>query len=329
MKLYQMFTGIMILFLVGCSSEKIISDSDKIGKFTVNMEIVPDFDGNKYSDLRKEALSVFKSRINFIIDPEAELGRLNRDRGPQPMSQDFKELLSLTIDLSEMTNGNWNPYMGKPRDLWQFDASEPTTPSPSFLYNAVEQAHNTEVVLHTGDKAQLTGDGLLYIDYITVGWAIDGAAEVLIGGGVDAGKISVGNLSRFWGSPPDSTWGFLINSPSKDSTSYNISPDDGALRIISLETDGFMHRERLHYTFLNPEDGLLLPEPMGCAVWTPTAAEAAAYVEAIVVMKLSDGFEWANHHEDISALYIFPADGTYAVHMDQRMTPWVKSIIRR
>ena len=329
MKTYQIFAGIIFLLLVGCGSDNIISKSDTIGKFTVNMEIVPDFDGNKYSDLRKAALSVFKSRVNFIIDPEAELGRLNRDRGPQPMSQDFKELMTLIMDLDEITNGTWSPYMGKPRELWQFDASEPTTPSASFLYNAIEQANGTELVLHTGDKAQLTGEGILYIENVTVGWAIDGAAEVLIGGGVDAGKISVGKLSRFWGSPPDSTWGFLISSQSQDSTEYLISPTEGAVNIIERESDGFMHNEQLHYTFLNPENGLPIFGPIGCAVWTPKAAEAAAYVEAIAVMSLADGFEWASHHEDISALYIFPTDGTYAVHMDLQMTPWVKTVLNR
>lgn len=328
MKLSLIFAGIIIIFLAGCSSKKIITDSEIIGGYTIKLEIVPDFDGNNYSDLRKKALSTFKSRINFVSDPEAELARLNRDRGPQPMSQDFKELMTEVLRLCDITEGFCDPYMGKPRELWQFDASEPTTPSASLLYSAVEQAQNTELLLQTGDKAQLTGEGILYLGNVVVGWAIDGAADVLIRGGVDSGKISVGNLARFWGSPTDSAWAFLMNSPTEDSSKFKISPAAGALTMLDLETDGFMHQEKLHYKILNPDNGLPIPEPLSCAAWAPTAAEAAAYVEAIAIMGLTDGFEWVERNENVSAMYFFPANGTYAVTMNNQMTSWVTTVLR-
>ncbi len=329
MKIYPFFTGILILILVGCSGENIIYKSDTAGKYTINVEIVPGTDGNKYSGLIKKALTLFKSRVKLISDQEAELARLNRDRGPQPMSQDFKELLTLTIELSEITGGNWSPYMGKPRELWQFDASEPTTPSASFLYEAVEQSQNTQLKLHAADKAQLTGNGTLYLDNLAIGWAIDGAADILIKGGVESGKISVGHISRFWGSPQDSAWSFLISSHAPDSTKYKITPTNGAIAIIDLETDGFIHREKMHYEILSPESGLPISEPLGCAVWAPKAAEASAYVEAIALMGLTEGFKWVELHEDISAMYLFPTGGTYAIHMDPLMSPWVTTVLQR
>jgi len=319
---------VLIFFLIGCDTDKPTQKKKTIAGHQVLIEIVSGTAESSASSLIKKAFKQFEERILIIDDAESELTRLNRERGPLPVSSEFEEMLNLVSDLQKTLKQYWQPFFGEPKALWQIDSKLPVAPDAELLTDAIKKASQTEIIMESNGNAQLSGDGILDPGWGAVGWAIDGSADLLINAGVEAGKVEVDGLHRFWGSPDsdeDDKWAFKTESPPSDGSiiEYIIKPPDGALAVLNIADQSFKYDGNRCHKVLNPENGIPLSEPFGSVIWTKTAMSAAAYAEAMLIMGRSDAFYFVDSYIDIAIFYIYPNDEGYAAEANHRMTPWL------
>ncbi len=330
-----MFALAVSLVLLSCGGDEPMSLNRETEGYHFTVKAIESrISQGECSNLMERAFEVFKNRIEMIERDNGTLKKLNSERVSVEVPVDLYGLLSEVESFHTATENLWDARIGGLRELWGIDsvrcrspADDSTTaltPGSEELDSALQAAQQTVIELLDGNRVSLKGDGMLYFGRVALGWAVDGAAQVMIEGGVGAGSVEVDGIHRLWGkTSPESNHVMTVRPLLNDSTIYSIAADPGGLcsiylRDVEAEIDG----EELT-GLINPLTGMPAPGYLNLTVWAPNATAACLYAEAMYVMKPGLLMRWVEMNDSVSVFVVKDdAVGMFA-ETDSRMDNWV------
>ncbi len=279
-------------------SDEVVRRNDVSG---VKYEIVAQSVGmssSKLRDLTKQASAVLEKRFESVQPDDGEIGRLNDERSVTGLSPDLVRFLAEVESLRFESANAFDYRLGSVRALWKLQKKHPEAPEPAALTAEMNKIQNLKLILD-GSNAKLEGDGRLDIGHLGQGWAVDGAAEILIQAGVTSGHVKLGETTRIWGSASENADKWVCEVPPLpgDSVCYKIAPPDGALCLLHPAINGFTYHDKQVVRLLDPRDGMPVDSVLAVASWAPTAEKAGMLAEALFVMGRHEGFPWLGAHQ--------------------------------
>lgn len=319
----------IILWVSGCSESPFSSRTFEAYGVSGLIKIDPGaLEHKKCNELMDQAVKVFDQRLELAGAPDGELAMLNNQRGPVKISPQLKDLLTFAEDMRTATESAWDSRFGAVAELWGLDSSSPSVPDGEVLYNAVQQAVSTKIVFFENNEVSLEGDGKIDLRRLATGWAIDGAAQVLIDGSIPAGMVTADEVYRLWGKSELEELGRIeVKLPEFDSTQYNIEPAAGGVCTITLSHINVSQNEKVYHNLLDTQTGFPMDELIGVSVWSKTAAEASILAEAMFILGHSGAVTWRDLRHtggfEAGLFIISPDDLGYTAEGDEVMSQWV------
>jgi FAD:protein FMN transferase len=214
----------------------------------------------------------------------SEVERLNRAAGemPVPVGSEMREVLSMARLASEWTDGKFDVTFGVLSGLWKFDHDldgnipsradvQARLPLIDYQQLVVDEAKGTAFLKRKGMRVHLGGIGK--------GYAVDRAAAILRGRGVNHFMIQSGGDLYVAGTRGDRSWRAGIQDPRgpKGSSFAAMDLSDAAFTTSGDYERFFMKDGRRYHHIIDPDTG----EPSQGARSVTIVAKTASLADAL------------------------------------------------
>ncbi|MGB0734212.1 MAG: FAD:protein FMN transferase, partial [Pontibacterium sp.] len=248
----------------------------------------------------------------YIADSELSLFNASARTDAVTVSSDLFNVLRLSRDIGEKTQGAFDVTVGPLVNLWGFGPQ-----------GRIEKAPNEEVIEDAINKIGLNQYALdndkstiqkmradLYIDLSAVakGFGVDQVASVLESFGIKGYLVEIGGELRAQGTKPEGeSWLIAIESP--DSTSRSVQKII-QVNDIAIATSGdyrnYFEEEGVRFSHtIDPSTGKPITHNLASvSVLMPTCAEADALATAFMVLGTEAAYSYALEH-GIEAAFIY------------------------
>jgi thiamine biosynthesis lipoprotein len=308
----------LLLVLAGCPDRREIKFSGKTMGTTYHMTVV----GSYFTavaplqnavDERLEAINASMSTYR----PDSEISRFNqmqRVDTPFPISNDFQEVMQVSRQLFQMTQGAWDGTLDPLIDLWGFGRTQrskdrvPTAEDIQALLPAVGFHH---IVLDAdGRLSKRLSSVSLDLASVAKGYAVDAIASLIGDKGFENYLVEIGGEVYAAGVRIDGQpWRVGINKPVAG------APFDQVYRIVNLQdrafaTSGdyrnFFEIEGQRYAhIIDPRTGYPVSNGVvSVSVTADTCALADGLATALMVMGATAGIELVNRTKGVECLVI-------------------------
>jgi thiamine biosynthesis lipoprotein len=247
--------------------------------------------------------------------PGSEVTRINRHaaRGPVTTDPETFGLIERALEYSEITHGAFDVTVGRLLKAWGFFGGTGHTPSAEELRAAREASGWKGVTLSPDTRSVRFRKTGLELDFggMGKGWALDRAAALLKGLGVNAALLGLGKSSYYaMGSPPGKP-GWLIVVPDPNDPGEPLSCvylKDGALSTSGSAQRSFEVDSRRYSHILDPRTGQPSSGLVQVTVTAKTTTESDVFSTAIFVLGPEEAKESLNAAEGVSALLVMEAE---------------------
>jgi len=257
-----------------------------------------------YGEEEKKSQKVFHNLLKDFKYMQAawnpwKKGSLGRINSLLPHGEDFsigpalKDIIVTSAELSEQSEGLFNPAIGQLIKLWQFNKDElPAGPPPSEAQIKnwlTQQASMTD--LEVGELSLKTNNPAVILDFgaFAKGYAVDKAIEYLLLAGVENAIINAGGDLRAIGSKNGKPWVIGIRDPRADGVIAvaEIQGDESVFTSGDYERFYDYQGKRYHH-ILDPRTGYPAMETTSVTVLHKKAAVADAAATALFVAGPND-----------------------------------------
>ena len=276
----------------------------------------------------------YYEKIFSRTDPESELYKVNQalaeaaneKTGPVtvPVSFELYEALKLSLDYARLTDGAFDPTLGKLLELYDFGGTEHTVPDAEARSELLSHCGWEKLIVETMAERQASQPlaGSVYPYQLTVedpdividlggvakGYIADQLKKELMAGGVSSAIINLGGNLLVIGNKPDgSPYGIGVLKPEPGSSEYLTSfKISDASAVTSGSYQRFFEKDGVTYHhILDPKTGL--PAESGLKSVT-VIAESSAVADilstALFVMGEETGRTLLENFTDITVYYI-------------------------
>ena len=281
---------------------------------TYNIQYVAYSDSPSQKAMDEGTRQVLKD-INQLMStyiPDSELSRFNVSTTQNqwfPLSKQTWEVISMSLDISRMTQGRYDVTVGPLVNLWGFGKDpHQTPPNSEQLESIMTQVGFQSLELQDEPPALKSAQSReVNLSSIAKGYAVDQLAEWLESQGIQQYLVEVGGEMRVSGKKVDgSSWRIAIESP--------VANDRKIHKVLELENVGiatsgnyrnFFEWEGVRYSHvLDAKTGWPVKHQLASVtVIAENCAKADGLATALLVMGLEDGLALAKK-ENIMALFI-------------------------
>lgn len=289
--------------------------------------LTPEVSQQELSQISKAVIDAL-DRINHQMnhyDPESEISRFNALGAGErfPIRQEFQEVLQLSFDLHESTEGAFDVTLGTLVDLWGFGPlgrQRISPPTSLEVQAALRTVGQDQLALDRQGRISKSHPELkLNLSAIAKGYAVDQIAKTLKGIGYENFMVEIGGEVFASGTTfGEASWTIGIRQPDPKATSENTYYKKVLLNDQALATSGyyenyFEFNGRRYMHILDPHTG----EPVSFSIASvsiiaPTAAMADASATAVTVLGADDGLTWVESQPKLEVLFILlKEDGSF------------------
>ena len=260
----------------------------------------------------EEDVSAAVSEINrldallSVTNENSEVYALNRD-GNAELSTDTYDLLSDALNVSQRTDGAFDPTIYPLVELWGFTKDTQAVPSQSAI-DAVLPLIDYEQVKCDNEIVTLADGGKIDLGGIAKGYTAQKVVDLLADRGIDTAFLSLGGNVQALGSKPDGEpWVVGIADPENPSEAIGTLRFSGSMALVTsggyqryFEENGV----RYHH-ILDPETGY--PAETGLASVTVLAQDgtlADGLSTALFVMGMEKATALWRESDDFEAVFI-------------------------
>ena len=247
--------------------------------------------------------------------PGSEVTRINRHAALGPVTTDPETfgIIERALDFSEITHGAFDVTVGPLLKAWGFFEGTGHTPSAEDLRAAREASGWEGVTLSPGARSVRFRKPGLELDFggMGKGWALDRAAALLKGLGVNAALLGLGNSSYYaMGSPPGKPgWLIVIPDPNDPGEPLRcVFLKDGALSTSGSAQRSFEVDGRRFSHIIDPRTGQPSSGMVQVTVTARTATESDVYATAIFVLGPYEAENSLDDADGVSALLVMEED---------------------
>jgi len=291
------------------------------------------------ADLPVEALTrAVQASLDAVVaqmstwEPEADISRFNTAPAEtwRALPEDFAEVLGCALEMARLSDGAFDPTIGRLTDLWGFGPPGPVKAPPSAEDLRAAQTFAGWTRLDFDAKARrVRQPGGLALDFsgIAKGFGVDAAAEALGLLGLRHFLLEIGGELRGEGIKPDGSpwWVALEHLPGE---AANQSPIVVALCGASVATSGDYRRYMLHegqrlaHT-IDPRTGRPSESGVACAsVVHPQCMRADAWCTLLSVLEPEEGLALCETRDIAARLLVRTKRG-----LEERLSPAFQALL--
>ncbi|MDD4985722.1 MAG: FAD:protein FMN transferase, partial [Dehalococcoidales bacterium] len=192
-----------------------------------------------------------------IFDEQAEAFKLNQDGYLETPSADLRQMMNMSLDYSQITDGYFDITVQPLLDLWQAGLWQE---SEDIQQNRIEETLGLvgwDKIGIEDDRIFFTVDGMeITLGGIAKGYAVDEALDVVINAGIKHALINAGGDMRMLGAKPQGEpWLVALVNP--DDTSQSLA--EFSLSDKAIATSGnyerYFNPEKTAHHIINPKTG--------------------------------------------------------------------------
>jgi len=321
-KSYQVIVGLLILLIVAlgsisCARKPLMRFEETRDLMGTYVKVVI------YADegIAEEAINAAFARMEEIEriattwDSEGEAFKLNQDGYSDAPSDELLELINLSLDYSELTDGNFDITCQPLLDLWEYkpDADkqfwELDKTTQTRRINEALKLVGPDKIIIKDNKISFKEKGMkITLGGIAKGYAVDEALEVLRGMGIKYALVDAGGDIGTLGSKPDGElWNVALVNP--DDTSQSLA--NFRFSDKSVATSGNYERyfdpEAEVGHILNPRTGYSAAGCISVTIIAENCTQADALATGVFVIGAEDGMELVELLDDVEC-FIVDAD---------------------
>lgn len=180
-----------------------------------------------------EILSGIEKRISSKL-ADSEIGEINREAGKNSVkvSRETFDLVKRSLELKELTEGAFNPLLGKITSLWNIGSGDEIVPDKQTIDNLVHHLEIGAIVLDEDNLTVYLSDENTALDLgaIGKGYASDVVSSYLKENGIKKALINLGgNVYAIGKKGKDKNWKIGIRNPEGNGLFTTVEIDEGAV----------------------------------------------------------------------------------------------------
>lgn len=305
MKKTLIFLCLILTLLVGCNSLQVNKCSPIYAMDTIiQISFYNDNDYKKHYDKIKEIYNLYDEiSSNYESSSLGSVYNLNQNRTLEAKTE-LIDLINYSVKLIDLTNGYFNPYLGKLNSRWKSFINEETSfPSSDEVSSLLDEANLTKVSINE-NTITLYGLGDLDLGGIAKGYATQMAKEYLDSEGVTGYLINAGDSNICLGTKGGSNFKVALEKP-YDSNSYITTLELSNIAIGS-SSPKYQYREyedNIYHHIINPKTGYPVNNFDSISVFTADSRLADAYSTALFSMEVDEAINFIETNSFKAILY--------------------------
>lgn len=206
-----------------------------------------------------DILSQIEDRISAKRS-ESEIGRINAAAGEHAVkvSRETFLLVERALEIRDLTEGAFDPLVGRLTALWNIGNGDEKVPSPEEISLLVAAMKRAEVVLDEKNSTVFITerDAALDLGAIGKGYSSDVLAAYLSESGVRKAIINLGgNVYAVGSKGRGKLWNVGLRSPEGDGIFTTVSVEEGAVVTSGAYERYFISDGVMYHHILDPESG--------------------------------------------------------------------------
>jgi len=252
--------------------------------------------------------------VASIYDESSEAFRLNRDGYLDNPSLDLVQLVRLSLDYSELSDGYFDITVQPLLELWEEGLWEETEEVQESRLDEVRSLIGSDKIDITGDRISFQEEGMkITLGAITKGYAVDEALKVLEDMGIEYALIAAGGDVSTLGSKPDEeVWNVALVNPDDTSESLAIFEIIGKSVSTSGNYERYFSPDKEAHHIVNPKTGYSDSECISVTIITGSGTAADALATSVFVMGPDAGMELVESLDDVEC---FMVDNNRVIHL--------------
>lgn len=253
-------------------------------------------------------LAINKSMSTY--DPNSELSHINRglssqdEQGWIQLSADLAEVLRISLDVWQQSDGAFEVTIGPLVNLWGFgpQAKPEITPSAEQIQHILAQIGSHSLQLDPQQRLLVAKQSYIDLSGVAKGWAVDELGLLLQQAGIHAYLIEIGGEIAAKGQKPNKQpWRIAIERPQ-----YELNQRSAL--IVELQNQGvatsgdyrnFYEENGVRYSHtIDPKTGYPLQHNLASVtVIHPSTGLADAWATALMVLGPEKGMQLAEQYQ--------------------------------
>ena len=312
-KSYKVIAGLLILLNVALGATS--CTSKPLMKFEETRDMMGTFVTiTVYSDEKtaEEAISAAFARMEeiegvaSIFDEQSQAFQLNRDGHLDVASDDLLQLLTMSLDYSQMTDGRFDITVQPLLDLWAGGLWKESEEVQQSRINQTLGLTGWDKIGIEGNRIYFTVEGMkITLGGIAKGYAVDEALEVISSMGIKHALVNAGGDMGTLGSKPNrEPWNVALVNP--DDTSQCLAAFSFSDKAVATSGnyERYFDPEKEAGHIINPKTGYSAQECISVTIIAENCTQADALATGVFVMGPDDGIELVESLDDVECLIV-------------------------
>jgi thiamine biosynthesis lipoprotein len=244
--------------------------------------------------------------------PDSELSKINDAAGiaPVDVGKETYDVIATSVHTSEISEGTFDITFESLHGLWKFDQDlDPHPPTDAQIKAKLPLLSYHHIHLDRGKQTVFldTKGVRISLGGIAKGYAVDRAAKVLEGLGLNAFFVQAGGDLFTRGTKPDGApWQAGVRDPRGPDGSFfaMMGVSDHAFSTAGdYERSYFADGKRYHH-IIDPRTGYPATASRSVTIWAPTALQADALDDAVFILGPEKGLALVESQDGVGAVIV-------------------------
>ncbi len=301
-KLSILFSFIAVFIASSCNSIKINKMNSIIALDTViNITF---YNSDNYQDCYNDIKKIYYNVDDIADDFNYKKGNvfdLNTNRKVS-MNKDLMEIIEYSLKYKEITNGYFNPFIGRLSHLWKESLDEKNVLDYNIIEKEINIMNNTSIEFND-DSITLIGDGNLDLGGIAKGYATMKAYECIKGYGITDFMLNAGSSNIVCGKKPNSKFKLGLNKPYENGYIKVINVNDICISTSSGEHQNVIIDGVRYHHLISPFTGYPVNNYDSVITFGDNSMALDVYSTAVSMMNIDEAINFCSKNNIDVILY--------------------------
>jgi thiamine biosynthesis lipoprotein len=245
-------------------------------------------------------------RIASIFNEESEAFRLNQEGRLTEPSDDLRQLITMSVEYYQLTDGYFDITVQPLLDLWESGLWQESQPMQELRISETMALVGSDKIVVTDDEIFFSLEGMkITLGGIAKGYAAEEALEVLANMGIEHALVNAGgDISTLDAKPKGEPWSInLVNPDDTTQSLANFIVIDKAVAT-SGNYERYFDPDKEAHHIIDPKTGFSAQESISVTVVAESLVRADALATAIFAMGPEAGIELVESLERTEALIV-------------------------
>ena len=308
--------ALVLILTVGCGSHQEKSESHTV----FAMDTVMTLTAYGQPSITAAALHASEDEIHrldhllSVTDSESDIAAINQS-GTAAISRETALLIKRALEVSDLTEGAFDPTMGLISEAWGFRSGDTHVPDSELILSLLTSCGCDRVHL-SGNQAEIGPDMALDLGGIAKGYTAEHVISALEESGVKSAVISLGgNVGTLGQKPGGELWHVAIENPDPtDEYAAVLLLEGGLFAVTSGAYERFFEENGIVYHhILDPNTGYPAATDLkSVTVISSDGTLADGLSTALFVMGFEGALEFWRQHSDTFQMILITDKGIFS-----------------